>query len=245
MESGVNYIDTAVPYPGGESERFLGRALKDGCRERVKIATTLPPWSVKTRDDMDRILDIQLKNLQTDHIDYYLLHGLDAGSWKKLNELGVLGFLDAAKASGKIINAGFSFHGDRRTFKEITDAYDWIFCQIQYNFLDELNRAGTEGLEYEAAKKIAVMIMDPLRGDARRKTPERCRSDLPVGAVAAVRSRVGAPVGLEPPGSYRRPLGHERREANRGKHQNLRDRRPAGLDERRGTCNSGGGRRRV
>jgi uncharacterized protein len=164
IDAGVNYIDTAVPYHGGESERFLGRALQDGYREKVKLATKLPPWSVNTREDMDKILDIQLKKLQTDHIDYYLLHGLDANSWKKFFDLGVLEFLDKAKASGKIRNAGFSFHGDRKTFKEIIDAYDWVFCQIQYNFLDETNQAGTEGLQYAASKNIAVIVMEPLRG---------------------------------------------------------------------------------
>jgi predicted aldo/keto reductase-like oxidoreductase len=164
IDRGVNYIDTAVPYHGGESERFLGRALRDGYREKVKIATKLPPWSVNAREDMDKILDIQLKKLRTDHIDYYLLHGLDAGQWKKLFDLGVLEFLDSAKASGKIVNPGFSFHGDRRTFHDIIDAYNWTFCQIQYNFLDETNQAGTEGLRYAASKDIAVMVMEPLRG---------------------------------------------------------------------------------
>ena len=164
IDHGINYIDTAVPYHGGESERFLGRALQGGYREKVKLATKLPPWSVKTREDMDRILDIQLKKLQTDHIDYYLLHSLEASQWKRLIELGVLEFLDSAKAAGKIRNAGFSFHGDRKTFKTIIDAYDWVFCQIQYNFLDEMNQAGTEGLRYAASKNIAVMVMEPLRG---------------------------------------------------------------------------------
>jgi len=164
IDQGVNYIDTAVPYHGGESERFLGRALQDGYREKVKLATKLPPPSIQTREDMDRILDIQLKKLRTDHIDYYLLHGLEANQWKKLFDLGVLEFLDSAKAAGKIRNAGFSFHGDRKTFREIIDAYDWVFCQIQYNFLDETNQAGTEGLRYAASKNVAVMIMEPLRG---------------------------------------------------------------------------------
>jgi hypothetical protein len=164
IDKGVNYIDTAVPYHGGESERFLGRALQEGYREKVKLATKLPPWSVKTRGDMDKILDIQLKKLYTDHIDYYLLHGLEANQWKKMFDLGVLEFLSSAKAAGKIKNAGFSFHGDLKTFKEIIDAYDWVFCQIQYNFLDETNQAGTEGLRYAASKNIAVMIMEPLRG---------------------------------------------------------------------------------
>ena len=164
IDKGVNYVDTAVPYHGGESERFLGRALSGGYREKVKLATKLPPWSVKTREDMDRILDIQLKKLQTDRIDYYLLHSLEAGQWKRLLDLGVLKFLESAKAAGKIRNAGFSFHGDRRTFREIIDAYEWVFCQIQYNFLDETNQAGTEGLRYAASKNIAVMVMEPLRG---------------------------------------------------------------------------------
>lgn len=164
IDKGVNYVDTAVPYHGGESERFLGRVLQDGYRKKVKLATKLPPPGVKTREDMDRILDIQLKKMKTDHIDYYLLHGLNDGQWKKLLDLGVLGFLDAAKAAGKIKNAGFSFHGDRRTFREIIDASDWVFCQIQYNFLDENNQAGTEGLRYAASKNIAVMVMEPLRG---------------------------------------------------------------------------------
>ncbi len=164
IDLGINYLDTAVPYHGGESERFLGRVLQGGYREKVKLATKLPPWSVKTRGDMDRILDIQLRKLRTDHIDYYLLHSLEANQWKRLEELGVLEFLDSARASGKIVNAGFSFHGDRRTFKEIIDAYDWTFCQIQYNFLDENTQAGTEGLRYAASKNIAVMVMEPLRG---------------------------------------------------------------------------------
>ncbi len=164
IDAGVNYIDTAVPYHGGESERFLGRTLQDGYRERVKLATKLPPQSVDTREDMDRILDVQLKKLKTDHIDYYLLHGLDARQWMKLFDLGVTDFLDKALASGKIRNAGFSFHGDRKTFREIVDAYDWTFCQIQYNFLDETNQAGTEGLRYAAGKGLAVMIMEPIRG---------------------------------------------------------------------------------
>ena len=164
IDKGVNYIDTAFLYHGGESEQFLGRVLQDGYREKVKLATKMPPSSIKTRNDMDRILEIQLKNLQTDHIDYYLLHGLEANQWNMLFDLGVLEFLDFAKAAGKIRNAGFSFHGDLKTFKEIIDAYDWVFCQIQYNFLDETNQAGTEGLRYAASKNIAVMIMEPLRG---------------------------------------------------------------------------------
>ena len=162
IDSGVNYIDTAFMY--GESERIVGKALQDGYREKVKLATKLPPWNLKKPEDMGVILDLQLKKLQTDHIDYYLLHSLDAHSWKKFTDLGVIPFLEEARQAGKITNIGFSFHGDRKTFHEIIDAYDWIFCQIQYNFLDEDTQAGKEGLLYAASQHIAVMIMEPLRG---------------------------------------------------------------------------------
>ena len=163
-DHGVNYFDTAVPYHGGESEKLLGKALLDGYRERVRIATKLPAWVLSKAEDMDKILDMQLKKLQTDHIDYYLLHGLDAGAWKKLQGFDVLKFLERVRSEGKIINTGFSFHGTRPTFKEIVDSNDWTMCQIQYNFLDENLQAGTEGLCYAASKNLAVMIMEPLRG---------------------------------------------------------------------------------
>jgi len=164
IEQGVNYFDTAMPYHMGASEPFLGRALANGYREKIKLATKLPPWSVKARQDMDQLLKVQLANLRTDYIDYYLVHALEKGSWQKMKNFGVLEFLDAARADGRIINAGFSFHGDKDTFKEIVDAYHWEFCQIQYNFLDRQNQAGLEGLKYAAAKGMGVIIMEPLRG---------------------------------------------------------------------------------
>jgi len=164
IDSGVNYFDTAPAYHFGKSEQILGKALLRGYREKVRIATKLPHWEVRTAGDMDRILSRQLVTLQTDHIDYYLLHSMGKESWEKLAKLGVLEFLDRAKREGKIKNAGFSFHGTLAAFKEIVDAYDWQFCQIQYNFLDENNQAGTEGLRYAAGKNLAVMVMEPLRG---------------------------------------------------------------------------------
>ena len=164
IDYGVNYFDTAPAYHFGKSEQILGRALLDGYREKVRIATKLPHWEVHTASDMDRILSRQLVTLQTDHIDYYLLHSMGKESWEKLEKLGVLEFLDRAKREGRIKNAGFSFHGTLAAFKEIVDAYDWQFCQIQYNFLDENNQAGTEGLMYAAKKNLAVMVMEPLRG---------------------------------------------------------------------------------
>lgn len=173
IDNGVNYIDTAIPYHIGGSEPFLGRALADGYRERIKLATKLPPWSVKIRWDMDDMLKVQFSKLKTDHIDYYLLHGLDRKIWEKVRDLGAIDFLNKAKADGRIINAGFSFHGDRDAFKEIIDAYDWEFCQIQYNFLDENNQAGTEGLNYAGEKGIGVIVMEPLRGgNLTKKIPQ-------------------------------------------------------------------------
>lgn len=164
IDQGITYVDTAFNYHGGESEKFLGLALRDGYREKVRLADKLPPWNVEKREDMDKILEIQLKRLNTDHIDYYLLHSLDGTTWKRLSDLGVIEFLESARNAGKIRNIGFSFHGDRRSFREIIDAYDWTFCQIQYNFLDEENQAGTEGLRYASSRNIAVMVMEPLRG---------------------------------------------------------------------------------
>jgi len=164
IDSGVNYVDTAWAYMGGQSEPILGKALKDGYRERVKVATKLPVWLTNTRADMDRYLNAQLERLGTDHIDYYLLHALDGVSWDRVTALGVLEFLDAARQDGRIVNAGFSFHGLAEDFTRIVDGYDWVFCQIQYNYLDQAFQAGTAGLKHAASKGLGVIIMEPLRG---------------------------------------------------------------------------------
>jgi len=173
VDAGVNYIDTAIPYHMGASEPFLGRALSDGYRERIHLATKQPPGAAKTREEMDRILQGQLHRLRTDRIDYYLLHGLNGAGWNSMKQLGVREFLDSAKADGRVRHAGFSFHGDIDAFKEIVDAYDWDCCQIQYNFMDETVQAGTEGLLYAAGKGLGVIVMEPLRGGnlARRVPP--------------------------------------------------------------------------
>jgi predicted aldo/keto reductase-like oxidoreductase len=164
IDHGVNYIDTAWTYHLGENEPFLGSVLTEGYREKVKLATNLPSWIVKSTKEMDRILDSQLERLRTDHIDYYLLHNLTRALWDKMKDLGVLDFLDKAKADGRIINVGFSFHDSIEDFKLIIDSYPWTFCQIQYNFLDEQNQAGTEGLKYAASRGLGVVVMEPLRG---------------------------------------------------------------------------------
>jgi uncharacterized protein len=161
IDHGVNYIDTAIMYM---NEPLVGKALEDGYRERVKIATKLPPMSVNKEEDLMNIFKVQLQNFNVDYIDYYMLHGLNKANWTKMIEFNALEFLDRLKESGKITNAGFSFHGDKDTFKDIIDKYDWDFCMIQYNFLDEENQAGTEGLKYAASKGIAVIVMEPFRG---------------------------------------------------------------------------------
>lgn len=164
IDQGVNYVDTAYPYHKGMSEFFVGRALQDGYRDRVFLATKLPSWEVTSRQDCDRILAEQLERLQTGVIDGYLLHALKKEWWEKLKGLGVLEFLDQAIRDGRIRYAGFSFHDECDQFKAIVDDFDWSFCQIQYNFMDEDVQAGTEGLFYAAGKGLGVVVMEPLRG---------------------------------------------------------------------------------
>jgi len=173
INQGVKYVDTAYPYHEEMSEPFLGRALQDGYRQRIRLATKLPYWHVDSADGFDRYLDEQLERLQTGHIDFYLLHGLNAESWTKVRDLGVLRWAERAIADGRFHHLGLSFHDRLEVFKEIVDASDlWLFCQIQYNFMDIEHQAGTEGLEYAAARGLAVVVMEPLRGGLlARNTP--------------------------------------------------------------------------
>jgi len=170
MAGGVNYIDTAYPYHAaipftpGQSELFVGSYLKGARRDKMYLATKLPSWSIQTRADCDTFLNDQLKRLQTDHIDFYLVHAVMRQFWDKLKAARVFEFLEAAKKDGRIRHAGFSFHDDLPLFKEAVDAYDWSFCQIQYNFMDEEYQAGRAGLDYAAAKGLGIVVMEPLRG---------------------------------------------------------------------------------
>jgi hypothetical protein len=165
IDAGVNYIDTAYPYHGGMSEPFVGRTLKDGYRERVQLATKLPVWLVNGEGDWERLLDEQLKKLDSDHIDFYLLHALSASRWDTIVKHHGLRAMERAKADGRIRHLGFSVHDSLNVFKTIIDGYEnWEFCQIQYNFIDEQYQAGTEGLRYAAERRIGVISMEPLRG---------------------------------------------------------------------------------
>jgi predicted aldo/keto reductase-like oxidoreductase len=165
IENGVNYLDTAYTYHGGESENFLGRFLKNGYRDRIKLATKLPSWLINSYADFDKYLNEQLINLKTEHIDFYLLHSLNRKSWSKIHNLGVLDWSEKAISDKRIGYLGFSFHDKYDAFKEIIDAYDhWTFCQIQYNYMDINNQAGTRGLRYAASKGLAVVIMEPILG---------------------------------------------------------------------------------
>ena len=175
-EGGVNYFDTAYIYGG--SEAALGQIFeRNGIRDKIHIATKLPQYMVKSLKDLDKYFDEQLKRLRTDYIDYYLMHMLnDDKSWARLCSLGIEDWIARQKASGRIRQIGFSYHGNSDVFCRLIDAYDWDFCQIQYNYLDEHAQAGRTGLQYAASKGIPVIIMEPLRGGKLvANLPEKAR----------------------------------------------------------------------
>jgi predicted aldo/keto reductase-like oxidoreductase len=171
IDAGVNYIDTAWAYHEEQSEPFVGRALKGGLRDRVHIATKLPVWLVESGSDWERFLDRQLKKLDTRQIDFYLMHSIGGESWELIGRLNGMKAMERAKADGRIGHIGFSFHGSPGEFKTIVDGFDWEFCQIQFNFLDEHFQAGLEGMQYAAARGIGVVVMEPMRGGVLAKAP--------------------------------------------------------------------------
>jgi predicted aldo/keto reductase-like oxidoreductase len=178
IDHGVNYVDTAYFYhaehfgEAGESEPFVGEALEGGWRDRVTLATKMPLWFIKSPDDLDRYLEEQLVRLRTDHIDFYLLHGLNGETWDRMRDLGVREFLDKARADGRIRFPAFSFHGSAVDFPRIVDEYGWAFGQIQYNYMDVDYQAGHAGLRYAADRGLGVVVMEPLKGG-------RLAKDLP------------------------------------------------------------------
>ena len=164
FRGGVNYYDTAYIYPG--SEACIGEIFeKNGIRDQVRIATKLPHYLIKSREGLDKLFNEELKRLRTDYVDYYLMHMLtDTATWNRLKELGIEQWLREKKESGAIRQVGFSYHGNSQTFCDLVDAYDWDFCQIQYNYMDEHTQAGRRGLRYAHEKGLPVIIMEPLRG---------------------------------------------------------------------------------
>jgi len=171
IDHGVNYLDMGYAYHGGQSERFVGRVLKDGYRKKVRIATKLPIPLVTSAQDFDRYFNEQLERLQT-NIDFYLFHDLSGRGWHRVKELGILRWAEDKMKQGKFAHLGFSFHDDFDAFREIVDAYDnWTLAQIQYNYMDVNFQAGQRGLEYAAGKGLAMVIMEPLRGGRLTKEP--------------------------------------------------------------------------
>ena len=178
IESGVNYFDTAYIYPG--SEECLGRILDENkCRDKVYIATKLPQYIMRQAKQIDKTFNEELTRLRTDYIDYYLMHMFtDYAEWEHLKELGIEDWIRGKKESGEIKNIGFSYHGDTDMFLKILNAYDWDFCQIQYNYLDEHSQAGRKGLKAAAEKGVPVVIMEPLRGGKLVNLPDKARKLL-------------------------------------------------------------------
>jgi len=173
IDNGVNYLDTAYGYHGGRSEVLLSKVLRDGYRDKVRVATKSPIWLIEKGTDFDIYLDKQLRRMRTDHVDFYLFHGLNRKSWTNtVLKRGLIRRAEKALREGKIGHIGFSFHDDFKAFKEIVDGYDgWSFCQIQYNYMDTENQAGTKGLKYAASRGLGVIVMEPLLGGRLSNPP--------------------------------------------------------------------------
>lgn len=179
IDKGLTYIDTAYPYHDGKSEKFIGEFLEENkLRDKIKLITKLPCWLVKERDDFYKLLNEQLDNLRTDHLDFYLLHSLDVKRFRQVVELGVLDFLTEIKEKGLVKHVGFSFHDEYPAFEEIIKTYDWDFCQIQLNYLDVDYQAGLKGYELAKEMGIPVVIMEPVKGGRLANPPKEVRDLL-------------------------------------------------------------------
>ena len=191
IEKGVNYFDTAYVYPG--SETCLGRILEENkCRDNVYIATKLPQYIIRSHAAIDKTFNEELSRLRTDYIDYYLMHMFtDYAEWEHLKTLGIEDWISRQKAEGRIRNIGFSYHGETEMFLRILDAYDWDFCQIQYNYLDEHSQAGKRGLQAAAEKGIPVIIMEPLRGGKLVNLPDKAKEVLATGSKGYTPAELG------------------------------------------------------
>ena len=196
IASGVNYIDTAYPYHGGESEPFVGRVLQKYDRKQLYLATKLPVWQVKTLSDVDQIFEEQLSRLQTDYIDFYLLHALNRDRFHSMVQLGCIKRLEELQALGKIRYLGFSFHDDYDAFAEILNYRQWDFCQIQINYMDAQEQAGLRGCELAQEKQVPMVVMEPLKGGTLASYAEditaRFRSLDPEASVASFALRWAA-----------------------------------------------------
>lgn len=172
VEAGINYFDSAYTYHNGESEPFIGKVLKKYARDSIYIATKLPPWKIEGLKDARDIFETQLKRLKTDYIDFYLLHGLDRDSWKKIKNLKIIEFAEELKKQEKIKFLGFSFHDEYEILQEILEYRKWDFCQIQLNYMDTEFQAGIKGYRLTEKMNVPVIIMEPLKGGALGKIPE-------------------------------------------------------------------------
>ncbi len=169
---GVNYIDTAYPYHGGKSEPFVGKVLSKYDRDRFYLATKMPVWELKTKEDAPRIFAEQLERLKVDYIDFYLLHAMSRKRWAQIADLGVLDFISEMKKAGKIKHLGFSFHDDYDAFEMILKSFDWDFCQIQYNYMDCHEQAGDKGVALAETMGIPLVVMEPVKGGSLATLPD-------------------------------------------------------------------------
>ena len=178
IDNGINYVDTAWPYHQGESEKVVGKALKDGYREKVYLATKLPVWKCETEADLDKYFNQQLEKLQVEKIDFYLLHALNKERWQTVKDLNIIEWGEEKKKEGKISYLGFSFHDSQQVFNKIIAAHNWDFCQIQYNYLDTEYQAGRSGLQKAYNKGIGIVIMEPIRGGWLAQEPPQSAKEL-------------------------------------------------------------------